>query len=135
MSSMMMDIWRSFRALPGWVQVWVTFILMPINMISGMFLDQPMGVWIAVLAVGAMMLNMPVMLMDRGFSKQMALPHLIPWTLLVALLLFARPEATGHYATYLWVLLVADVISLGFDYPDAIRWLRGDRQVAGRAAA
>ena len=78
------------------------------------------------------MLNLPVMLYDRGFSKLMAFPHLIPWTALVVLILFYRPEATGLYATYLWVLLGANVISLLFDYPDALSWLRGSRKVAGR---
>ncbi|HIP24620.1 MAG TPA: hypothetical protein EYG79_13665 [Rhodobacteraceae bacterium] len=60
----------------------------------------------------------------------MALPHLIPWTILVGILLFARPEATGLYDTYLWVLLGTNTISLLFDYPDAIKWFRGDRKPA-----
>ena len=113
---MIMEIYKSFRALPGWVQIWVMFLLMPINMASIFFINEPMGLWIAVLAIGAMMLNMPVMLYDRGFSKLMALPHIIPWTLLVAILVFRRPEASGTYDIYLWVLLVAELISLGFDF-------------------
>ena len=130
---MIMEIYKSFRALPGWVQIWVMFLLMPINMASIFFINEPMGLWIAVLAIGAMMLNMPVMLYDRGFSKLMALPHIIPWTLLVAILVFRRPEASGTYDIYLWVLLVAELISLGFDYPDAISWINGKRDVSGRA--
>lgn len=130
---MIMEIYKSFRALPGWVQIWVMFLLMPINMASIFFINEPMGLWIAVLAIGAMMLNMPVMLCDRGFSKLMALPHIIPWTLLVAILVFRRPEASGTYDIYLWVLLVAELISLGFDYPDAISWINGKRDVSGRA--
>ena len=131
--NMIMEIYKSFRALPGWVQIWVMFLLMPINMASIFFINEPMGLWIAVLAIGAMMLNMPVMLYDRGFSKLMALPHIIPWTLLVAILVFRRPEASGTYDIYLWVLLVAELISLGFDYPDAISWINGKRDVSGRA--
>ena len=129
---MIMEIYKSFRALPGWVQIWVMFLLMPINMASIFFINEPMGLWIAVLAIGAMMLNMPLMLYDRGFSKLMALPHIIPWTLLVAILVFRRPEASGTYDIYLWVLLVAELISLGFDYPDAISWINGKRDVSGR---
>lgn len=129
---MIMEIWKSFRALPLWVQVWVAFILVPVNMASLYFFDEPYGLWIAFLANIAMMLNLPVMLYDRGFSKLMAFPHLIPWTILVAWLLFARPEVTGAYDTYLWVLLVVDAISLAFDYPDAVKWWRGDRQPAGK---
>ena len=128
---LLMDIWTSFRSLPGWVQIWVAFILAPINMASLFFINEPQGILVAFLANIAMMLNMPVMLYDRGFSKLMALPHLIPWTILVALLIFARPAATGMYDTYLWVLLGTNIISLLFDFPDAIKWWRGDRAPAG----
>ena len=131
-SNIIVDIWASFRAMPGWVQLWVALILVPVNMASLLFLDAPRGALIAVLANIGYLLNLPVMLLDRGFSKRMALPHLVPWTLLVALLVFARPEAMGSYAAYLWVLLIVDAVSLLFDYPDALKWLRGDRGVAGR---
>ena len=130
--NIIMDIWRSFRAMPGWVQLWVALILVPVNMASLLFLGEPGGLLVAVLANIGYMPNLPVMLLDRGFSKRMALPHLVPWTLLVALLLFARPEATGGFAIYLWVLLIVDAVSLLIDYPDALKWLRGDRHVAGR---
>lgn len=30
----------------------------------------------------------------------------------------------------LMALLVVDVISLGFDYTDAVKWYRGDRDIA-----
>lgn len=129
-NNIMVDIWASFRALPAWVQIWVGFLLMPINMASLFFLGEPMGIWVAVLANIGMMLNMPVMFYDRGFSKMMALPHIIPWTILVGILAFARPEAAGIYDVYLWVLLGANTISLAFDYPDAAKWFHGDRTIA-----
>lgn len=131
-SGLLMDIWRSFRALPTWVQMWVMLILAPANMASAVFWNEPLGAWITILTYVAMMLNMPIMVKDRGFSKLMALPHLIPWTILVAIILFVRPEATGAYDTYLWVILVVNTISLLFDYPDAVMWWCGDRDVAGR---
>ena len=97
-------------------------------MASLFFLQEPGGIWVAALANLAMILNLPVMLYDRGFSKLMAFPHLIPWTLLVVLLIFRRPEVTGAYDTYLGILLGANTLSLLFDYPDAWRWLRGQRE-------
>ena len=109
----------------------MVFILVPVNMASLFFINEPQGILIAFLAIIAMMLNMPVMLYDRGFSKLMAFPHLIPWTVLVALLIFSRPAATGMYDTYLWVLMGVNIISLVFDYPDALKWWRGDRAPAG----
>ncbi len=131
-NNIIVDIWGSYRALPGWVQIWVAFILAPINMASLLFIGEPMGLLIAFLANIAMMMNLPVMIYDRGFSKMMALPHLVPWTILVGILLFARPEAAGMYDTYLWVLLGTNIISLLFDFPDARKWLSGDRAAAGR---
>jgi hypothetical protein len=129
---LVMDIYTSFRSLPVWVQIWVMLILMPINMASLLFLFEPGGMLIAFLANIAMMLNLPVMLKDRGFSKRMALPHLIPWTILIAILVFAPPVAEGNYAIFLKVLLVTNIISLLFDFPDAVKWMRGDRTAAGR---
>lgn len=128
---MFMQIWKSFRSLPGWVQIWVAFILMPINMASLFFIQEPGGLLIAFLANIGMMLNMPVVLMDKGFSKAMALPHIIPWTILIGILLLNRPEATGYFDIYLMGLLGTNLISLAFDYPDALKWLGGDRKVAG----
>jgi len=126
------DIYSSFRALPGWVQLWVGLILVPVNSASLVFIGQPMGVCIAVLAVGAMLPNLAIMIGERGFSRAMALPHLLPWTALVAVLILARPAVGGAFGVYLWLLLATDALSLGFDYPDAWAWLKGKREVAGR---
>lgn len=128
---MIKQIWTSFRYLPVWVQIWVAFVLMPINMASMFFYQEPGGLLIAFLANIGMLLNMPVMILDRGFSKAMALPHLIPWTILIVILLTNRPEAVSNYDIYLTVLLVTNMISLAFDYPDALKWIRGDRKPAG----
>lgn len=130
--SLVMDIYASYRAMPVWVQIWVLIILVPVNMASLLFVYEPMGLVIAFLANIAMMMNLPVMLKDRGFSKMMALPHLLPWTVLVVILVFFAPAAEGGYVLYLKVLLGVNLISLGFDFPDALKWLRGDRSVAGR---
>jgi len=48
----------------------------------------------------------------------------------VVLIIFYRPEATGHYDTYLWVLLITNLISLAFDYVDSVKWFKGDRAIA-----
>ncbi len=127
---MLTEIWKSFRAMPTWVQIWVGLLLTPINMAAIFFIDQPSGVWIAILAIGAMLANMPIIVYDRGFSKLMAFPHLIPWTILVIWITFARPMGSDEYDTYLWILLFTNAISLGFDFPDAWEWWKGDREPA-----
>jgi hypothetical protein len=130
---MILAIWRSFRALPFWVQFWVAVILVPVNMIAAIFYTAPNGVLIAVLAIGAMALNGVIMLIERGFSKAMALPHVLIWTPMVFLILWMLQSGAvdGIYAQFLWILLVVDLISLGFDYKDTRDWLRGERAVAG----
>ncbi len=126
------DIWRSFRALPLWVQVWVGLILVPVNMASILFVYQPAGLLIAALAIGGMTPNLFIMIKERGLSKAMALPHLLIWTPLVIILLtnLGSPWVQGGYQTYIWLLLAVDLVSLAFDYPDAWKWWKGDRAVA-----
>lgn len=101
-------------------------------MASLFFIDQPLGNWIAALVVIAMLPNIAIIFYERGFSKRMAIPHLIPWTLLVGIIMFARPETSGVYNIFLWVLFAVDFIALAFDYPDAFKWWKGQRDVAGR---
>lgn len=127
-----LDIWRSLRSLPAWVQIWVFAVLVPVNTAAIFFIAQPHGIWVAALAIGAMLPNIPIMLAERGLSKTMALPHLLPWGVLVLWLAFSMPEWQGAAAAYLWLLLAVDTISLVFDFPDALKWWRGDRAVAGK---
>jgi len=124
------EIWDSFRATPTWVQIWIMLVLGPINMASMFFINEPMGMLIAFLANIGMLLNIPVMIYDRGVSKLMSIPHLVPWTALVILIIFYRPEATGLYDTFLSTLLIINLISLAFDYVDAMKWIKGDRAIA-----
>ena len=130
---MFLDIWQSFRRMPLWVQIWVAVILVPVNAASIFFVTQPMGVWIAILAIGGMAPNLIVMAVERGFSRTMALPHVVIWTPLVILLVMMLTGAAsleGGYRMFLILLLVVDVISLGFDYFDTVKWWKGVREIA-----
>jgi len=132
---MIADIWASFRALPLWVQIWVALILVPVNIASVAFVARDWGLIVAVAANGAMLLNLPIMLAERGLSRAMAWPHLAIWTPMLGLVIWLAASGnwpTGGFATYLAVLLVVDGISLALDLRDAVHWLRGARAVAGR---
>lgn len=74
------DVWKSFRALPGWVQIWLAFVLFPVNMLSLAFLSAPNGVLVAALAIGGVAPGMLIMMAERGFSRAMAFSHLVGWT-------------------------------------------------------
>ncbi|SEL01933.1 hypothetical protein SAMN05443999_103126 [Roseovarius azorensis] len=128
---MIAAIWRSFRRLPLRVQIWVAMILVSVNAASLLWWDAPMGAWVAGMAVGAMLLNGVLMLIERGFSRAMALPHVLIWTPLMALVIWLLSQhiATG-YRRYLLVLLVVDGISLALDYADSWKWWKGDRRIA-----
>lgn len=125
---MIIAIWQSFRRLPLWVQIWVALILVPVNLVPLVLWFQGVPGWglIALLSVGGMALNLPIMLKERGFSRTMALPHVLLWTPLVILLAGRLTEGSALVA----LILVVDVISLAFDYVDAWKWTRGAREVA-----
>ncbi|SEM83116.1 hypothetical protein SAMN04488077_108141 [Roseovarius tolerans] len=128
---MISEIWHSYRRLPLWVQAWVSVILVPVNTASLAFLSEPFGLWVAALAVGAMLLNGVMMLVERGFSKLMALPHVLIWTPMLGLVLWLlAQEIAPDYRIYLLILLAVDVISLVFDVIDTRKWLSGDRKIA-----
>ncbi len=111
-------IMESYKALPGWVQIWMNFILGPINLATLAFLGQPGGQLIAACAIGGMVLTVAIVFATGGFNKIAAIGHILPWTPLVYMLTFAQPEGTALYGTFLTVLLVTNVISLVFDYND-----------------
>lgn len=128
---MILDIWRSYRRLPLWVQLWVAVILVPVNAASLLFWGAPHGVWLAAMAVGAMLCNAVLMLVERGFSKAMALPHVVIWTPMLGLVLWLLgQEIAPGYRRYLLVLLAVDTVSLVLDYIDARAWWRGARAIA-----
>jgi len=101
---MVIDIWKSFRRLPVWVQIWVGLFLAPVNMASLWFWNAPFGPWIAVLSIGALIPNAAIMAAERGLSKRMAIPHLVLWPILVLLLIWLitnGQEGPAGYRTYL----------------------------------
>jgi len=125
------DVWGSAMRLPVWVLIWVLVVLVPVNLASLVYLSEPYGLLVAVLAVGGMVPNVFIIFWERGVSRWMTFPHLVLWTPLVLLLPFLlRGDPAPGFARYLWLLLAVDVISLGFDYRDARRWWRGERAIA-----
>ena len=121
MIGLAIDIWASFRRLPGWVQLWIVVILVPVNAASVFFLAEPGGGMFAALAIGGMVPNVFIVLFERGFSKLMSLPHVLIWSPLVvyaAGFLADTALVFGSWRIYLGVLLVVNMINLAFDYVD-----------------
>ena len=127
------EIQKSMRALPTWVQLWMNLILTPVNLASLLFIATTEGRIAAILAVGGMLPNLPILWRLRGFSKAMSVPHLPFWTILVVWLAYTLTTGQVDGALYIYfiILLVVDTISLGFDYIDSIKYWRGDKKVYG----
>ena len=127
------DMWKSVRALPFWVQIWVVVILVPVNFAALLFWDAAYGRLVGFLAAFAVLVNVVPLFRDRGFSKAMALSHVVLWIPLVALIVWLlwQGGVVGGYVWFLWLLLLVDGISLAFDIPDAWKWWQGDRKPAG----
>lgn len=132
------DCHRSFRAIPLWVRVWVLGVLIPVNASTFWFLDSRIGQAGAAAAVLVVAANVPIMLVERGVSRLMALPHLFAWIPLLAwlaALLAFDATLTASETRLATVLAVVNGISLVFDTIDSVRWLCGQRDVACRPAA
>lgn len=127
MSDIILKIWKSFRSIPLWVQIWVSFWLVPVNLASLAFAAEDWGATVALLAIIAMALNVIILFIEQRFSRTMALPHLPFWTALVILIVILRPDSTTPFGIYLMVLGVTNTVSLVLDYIDAYRWFKGDR--------
>ncbi len=131
------QIWRSLRSLPLWVQVWVVGILVPVNAAPFFFTDTWIGVAGSVAALFVVATNLPIMYHAGGMTRLMSIPHLFAWGPLqvaIALRLMGWVgEATVTSAEW-WlgiVLFAVNGISLVFDALDSWRWLRGEREVPG----
>ena len=117
------DIAASFLRLPRWVQFWLACVLVPVNLISIVFVGESGGWIVAVLAIGGIAPNAVVLAVTREFGREMALAHLILWPpLFVVIIWLLREGPQAAFAQYLWFLLIVDVISVAFDIRDAQIW-------------
>ena len=117
-------IYDSYNELPSWVKIWMNFILGPVNLATLAFLSQPGGALVATLAIGGMVLTVAIVIAAGSFTKLAAAGHVVAWTPLILMLIFARPEGTALYQTFLTVLLVINALSLAFDVNDLRLWLK-----------
>lgn len=133
-------IWHSWRSLPVWVQVWVGFVLIPVNVFPFFLLDSWSGRVGAAAALFVVATNVPIMWVAAGMSRAMSLPHLLAWIPLEIALVLRIAGAVGNLPpsttelALAFVLLIVNGISLVFDAIDSWRWLRGQREVPGSAA-
>jgi hypothetical protein len=134
MKQRLIDCGRSFRSLPLWVQVWVGLCLVPVNAAPFLLPDTYIGRIGIVSTLLIVLTNVPIMLVERGMSRLMSVPHLLIWTpLIVLLVLHLQSGAALTFAerALAWALIALNGLSLGFDVLDSWRWWRGAREVPG----
>ena len=139
MMDRMTDIWRSWRSLPLWVQIWVAGILVPVNVLPFFLLESVVGQAGALAALLVLVTNGPLMWVYRGMNKVLSIPHLIAWGPLEIYLLMLlansdfRAVASSMELGLAALLLVINGISLVFDVMDSAKWMVGDRTTPGIA--
>ena len=134
LSERLIRLWRSTRALPIWVQVWV-LVLIAVNTASFFMTDTPTGQWTAIAWLVVIVANTMIALVSACITRAMSLPHgiwlpLVGW-LIWRLWLDGAPAPTGTEATYAVIGVIVNSISLAFDTVDSWKWLKGDRATAG----
>ena len=126
-------ILKSLVSLPLWVQLWMLLILIPANISGLFFLETTSGRWIALLGCGALAVNTVLVVINGGFTRVLALPHLLFWIPLEVVLLFRvlQVEMQSVEFTLTLAVLLVNAISLIFDGLDAKRWYAGERGIIG----
>ena len=135
MSDRWLSIWRSFRGLPLWVQLWV-LVLVVANVAAIAFLDTAIGLWTAAAIVFVGVVNLPIVYVQRGFSRLLSLTHFVwlPLVVFIAFRLTGDDVISDREYGFGLVVLVVNLISLAFDVLESYRWLRGEREVLGSDA-
>lgn len=126
----------SVLGLPVWVKAWLA-ILISSNTASLAFLDSDVGRYTALAFAAVCLLNVPTIVVQRGLTRLLSFPHFVwfPLCAYLALQLWgADPLPHGMVRVYALIVLCCNGISLAFDVVDAIKWVRGQREVLGVTA-
>lgn len=129
----MAQIVKSMMGLPLWVQLWLP-VLFGTNLVSLAFLDTEVGRMTAIAFAVVCLFNLPMMFLQRGLTRLLAIPHFAWLPLLVYLygqLWGAEPLPAGSMRTYALLVFGCNSFSLLFDVVDAFKWVRGQREVLG----
>jgi len=126
------SIWRSYCALPLWVQLWVWVLVAP-NVAAFAFLDTEIGVWTAIAIAFIGVINLPTIYVQRGFSRLLSFPQFV-WAPLIVFIAVRLSSVEAMDSGEQWLgfaVLIVNLISLVFDVLDFGRWLHSKRDIFG----
>lgn len=123
---------QSFMRLPLWVRLWILIGLGGVNAAALALTHWPTGFWASWALVAIVAVNLPMVLIQQGYGRILALPHLVVWIPLCiyAFMRLLADDATAGEQSYAALLLAVNGLSVAFDLRDSWHWLRGDRAVA-----
>lgn len=128
---------KSMMGLPLWVRLWLP-TLFGTNMVALAFLDSEVGRYTALAFAVVCAFNMPMMVIQKGLTRLLAFPHFAWFPLVIYLygqLWGANPLPPGSVRTYATLVFACNTFSLAFDVVDALKWIRGGREVLGLGRA
>jgi hypothetical protein len=125
----------SWLAMKPWVRAWL-FALNAVFIASMLVLPGAAGgmVLAAWAASGPLLLGFAAF--QGGLTRAAGLAHLVPWTPLLAWLVWwiIRGDAPSAALAWAAVLAVLTAVCLALDILDAWRWWRGERDILSRTA-
>lgn len=128
----MLELFHNFQIasgeLPGWVQIWITWLAF-LNTASIFFIFARRETrWVLVAWIVAIIGVMGIFaLQGQHMTRLMGLGHIIAWTPLLIYLWRRRGDIflTQPSGIYLHLLFFTNAISLAFDYTDLVRYFLG----------
>lgn len=126
-----MTLEEALAAQPAWLGLWLNWML-----VGAFFLPLALFIWkptrlAAVLAIVTGILSAlgVGMLYDQwGYVKLLGLPHILLWTPFALYLVHLLRRGLEPWPRLIVIVILATIlISLAFDYTDALRYLLGNR--------
>ena len=116
-------------AQPLALTIWINWLVL-VNLVPPLFfLRQMQARWVLGAMIFVTAVNIPLSLVF-GFSKALAIPHLIVWIPLVIYLAREwrdnRLHDTPIFKSWIMAVMITDLISVVFDIRDAAFFLGGD---------
>lgn len=124
---------------PAWVAIWMNILLLgaialPLTLVfwKATRLTALFSLIASVISIAGIML----LYQQLGYVKLLGLAHIIAWTPLAIYLWFKMksPDVTRAPRIIMGVVFATIMVSLAFDYVDAVRYIAGDRTPLAVAA-
>lgn len=123
----------SYRRLPMWMRLWIALVLIPVNAAGFFMLHTASGHVVAWAGAFVLATNGITLWHYASLNRALALPHLLAWVPLQALLVARLIGGWGPDALE-WdewllavVVLTVNSVALFFDTVASLRWWRDRR--------